>query len=366
MVDVWDDIPYNEATNNEFEYPNFDDARSIYDNIFSLIDEALGDLEKPLQETAADLSSVDLIYGGNISNWKRMAATLKLKMYNQIRLVDSGLAKAQIESLASSGNLINSNGQDFAFQYGVATTPENRYPGYIADYETKGLTYINTFFYTTMFDKADPRIPYYFYNQTDAFMGRFTGDPEASGNDQDERTLIGMYPSGGKYDDGSATAASGSSALGNGKFRMITYAMRMFIECEAAITLNATVSDTPKNLLQKALQSTFAEVNMLGGPRISIEARDAYIDARLQAFDDAATDDDKLAIVMEEKWIAMFGNAIEAFTDYRRTGYPELPDPLVASNNVVSNRFPYPSDELSSNPNAPEQLENNVKVFWDN
>lgn len=366
MVDLWDDIPYSQASKLEFEFPEFDDARTIYNNIFELIDEAIVDLDKPLPALPADLRSVDLIYDGNTQAWKRMGYTLKLKMYNQIRLIEPALAKTQIESLVSSGNLISTNSQDFVFQYGTSTSPENRYPGYITDYETKGEAHINRFFYETMFDKADPRIPYFFYNQNTDFEGLYTGDPTPIGDDTDTRTLQGIYPCGGKYDDGSAETAGGSDANGDGRFRMITNVMRLFIECEAALALDATVSDSPKNLLQTALEATFAEVNGLSAPNISTEDRDTYIDAVLLAFDNAATNEDKLAIVMEEKWITQFGNAIESYNDYRRTGYPVLPDPLTPSNNVVANRYPYPSDELTSNPNAPDQPENNAKVFWDN
>ena len=97
----------------------------------------------------------DLIYDGNLAAWKKMGYTLKLKMYNQIRLIEPSLAKTQIESLVASGNLIGSNGDDFVFQFGTSTSPENRHRGFITDYETNGEAPVNTFFYETMFDKAD-------------------------------------------------------------------------------------------------------------------------------------------------------------------------------------------------------------------
>ena len=173
MVDLWNDIPYSQASNPEFEFPEFDDARTIYDEIFQLIDEAIADFDKPLPALSANLGSVDLFYKGSIASWKRMGYTLKLKMYNQIRLIEPALAKTQIESLVSSGSIISSNSQDFVFQYGSSTSPENRYPGFTTDYETKGEAHINRFFYETMFDKSDPRIPYYFYNQNTEFEGCF-------------------------------------------------------------------------------------------------------------------------------------------------------------------------------------------------
>lgn len=366
MVDVWDDIPYSEALNNEILHPVFDDASSIYDNLLALIDEGIADLDRDLPDLPADMRDADLIFSGNLNKWKKMGYTLKLKMYNQIRLVDASTAKSNIESLVSSGNLISANADDFLFQFGSSTTPSNQHPGYQNDYTVKGEAYINSHFYEVMQDNFDPRLPYFFYRQDGTFDGRYTGDPTPTGNDDDTRTVQGLYSVGGKYDDSSEESVGSNSAAGDGRFRMVTNVMRLFIECEAALALDANVSDTPENLFRKALEANFAEINSLDAPNISETAKDNYINARITLFNEAANNDDKLAIVMEDKWITSFGNALEAYNDYRRTGYPVLPPPLVASNNVVSNRFPYPSDELSANSNAPAQPLNNVKVFWDN
>lgn len=366
MVDVWNDIPYSESLNDEILHPVFDDAATIYNNLLALIDEAISDFDNALPEIPADLSSVDLIFAGDVSKWKHLAYTLKLKMYNQIRLIEPATAKSNIENLVSSGNLISSNSDDFVFQFGSSTTPSNQHPGFQNDYTVKGEAHINTHFYEVMQNNFDPRLPYYFYLQDSEFDGRYTGDPTPIGNNAGTRTVQGIYSVGGKFDDGSALNVDGNSAPGDGRFRMVTYVMRMFIECEAALTLNASVSDTPENLFKNALEATFAELNSLDAPDISDETRDAYINSRMLLFNDAASNNEKLAIVMEDKWITSFGNGIEAFNDYRRTGYPVLPPPITASNNVVSNRFPYPSDELSANSSAPAQPLNNVKVFWDN
>jgi hypothetical protein len=68
---------------------------------------------------------------------------------------------------------------------------------------------------------------------------------------------------------------------------------------------------------------------------------------------------------MEEKWIYEFGNGLEAYNDYRRTGYPVIPAPI-ETNELELRRYPYPDDELRTNPNAPAQVEKNQPVFWDN
>ncbi|WP_421920292.1 SusD/RagB family nutrient-binding outer membrane lipoprotein [Marinifilum sp.] len=366
MVDLWDDIPYTEALNDDIESPVFDDGAAIYDNLFTLIDEAILDLGKT---NTISLSEVDFIYGGNVAAWIRMGNTLKLKMYLQLRHVDTARAKAGIEQLVAAEQsapgtvLITSASQDFNFYYGTSTAPENRNPGFKADYVTKGEAYVNTFFYTFMTDNNDPRVPYYFFLQGDDFEGRVEGDPAPTGNDAGTRSVQGIYPCGGKYDDGSGGSVSGSSADGDGEFRMLTSFMNLFMQAEAALSINATVSSDARTLFENAIRLSFAEVNALSAPSIAAADIDTYVAARLATYDATTTNEEKIELVIEERWISQFGNGLESYSDLRRTGYPDLPAP-VQTNNVFPNRFPYPDTELSSNPNAPEQPENNVKVFW--
>jgi hypothetical protein len=68
--------------------------------------------------------------------------------------------------------------------------------------------------------------------------------------------------------------------------------------------------------------------------------------------------------MLEEKWIYQFGNGLEAYNDYRRTGHPDIPAPI-ETNELELKRYPYPDDELTTNPNAPSQAEKNQPVFWD-
>lgn len=366
MVDMWDDIPFSEAC-GAAEYPVFDKGAAIYDALFALIDEGLADLGK---DNAAPLSHVDLIYGGDISSWKRMGNTLKLKLYNQIRLVEPGRARSGIESLVAAERanpgqvLITRPEHDFIFRFGSTGDPENRHPGFQNDYLVKGESYICHFFHDRMVDNADPRIPYYFFRQSaDGFIGRHFGDPAPIGNDGHLRTVQGIYPVGGRFDDGQPQGVSGSSAPGNGQFRMITNVMRLFIETEASLAMDATVSGDAGELFRLAMEAAFGDVNRLSAPNIPAEKIDTYVQRQMDRFHSSTALAEKLEVVMNEKWVALFGNGLESYNDYRRTGFPVLPDPI-ETNNVRMWRFPYPEQELSSNKNAPAQPVNNNRVFW--
>ena len=91
----------------------------------------------------------------------------------------------------------------------------------------------------------------------------------------------------------------------------------------------------------------------------------AYVDEVLANYDAAATNDDKLAIVMEEFYIASFGNSVEPYNNYRRTGYPVLGESVITNTDFPRSFF-IPSSEINSNDNPDlEQKKLGDRVFWD-
>ena len=72
--------------------------------------------------------------------------------------------------------------------------------------------------------------------------------------------------------------------------------------------------------------------------------------------------------IITQKWIAWTGNGIEAYNDFRRTGYPKLAlvtNPSSESPTSIPVRLYYPNSEISANPNIPNpQPTTAVKVWW--
>ena len=73
------------------------------------------------------------------------------------------------------------------------------------------------------------------------------------------------------------------------------------------------------------------------------------------AWDDAATTEKKLERIITQKWIAMYPLGQEAWSEFRRTGYPKL-FPVVdnLSNGAVNTeiqvrRLPFPESEYTGN-----------------
>ena len=90
-----------------------------------------------------------------------------------------------------------------------------------------------------------------------------------------------------------------------------------------------------------------------------------YVDTVLALYDAAGSNEDKLAIVIEEFYIASFGNSVEAYNNYRRTGYPVLGKSVITNTDFPRSYY-LPSGELNSNDN-PDLVQKDLtdQVFWD-
>jgi len=85
-------------------------------------------------------------------------------------------------------------------------------------------------------------------------------------------------------------------------------------------------------------------------------------------YPETATVEQQIKAIITQKWFAMDGNQnIEAWTEWRRTGYPDFFTISRASRigNQYPVRLPYPETELTRNLNFPGQKNITDRVWWD-
>lgn len=427
MVDIWGDIPFSEFDKFEegITQPKFDKGSDIYPKLFAMLDEGIADINNTTVNPSVP-GNDDYIYKGNKTNWIKAANTIKLKLYTQVRLVQD--VKTQVAALLAAPNsLINSQAESFAMPYGPIATTDDRHPGY-GDYNAtqRGGQLFSPWLYEIMKGRnsdiltgiADPRIPYYIYNQKSA-PGGSNPTPEncteyrdggfitilfgsngrcRDGSNSQTYSLFGIYPVGGRYDDGAARSVNsiGTQNAGTGArpHQFISYADRLYLEAEL-INVGAVTGDA-RAVFSKAMDESFNQVDYVitnfikpgsaGAPQTvpliaPQAATTAYKAAVLAAYDLASTAK-KLEHIITQKWINAIENPIDNYTDYRRTKYPVLfapapegnvtsvtaPDGTVTS---VSNDRKYPwslpfsANEIALNSNAPPQkVPESFKVFW--
>ncbi|QSE97292.1 SusD/RagB family nutrient-binding outer membrane lipoprotein [Fulvivirga lutea] len=415
VVDLWGDVPYFEIGQGAGnESPTFDDGLAVYNDLFTLLETGLSNLEAGVDGSVKG----DLIYSGSADSWITFGNSLKLRMLNNVRLQRDVTADAQA---AITDGVIEAIADDFELDYGTSFNPENRNPGFSFEWTAGNGNYIDPFFFETLRGQdtfahggllpagagvRDPRIPYYIFNQLPAgsgdadaenpcaycpsrsgsaflsiFSHSFNIDPNEGFDQSNSQSLAGLYPLGGRYDDGDGGTASNAATLnagqvtgpGNTPQRLLDASEVYFIRAELAQV--GVTNETARDLFLSALNTSFAKVNAVansaGAPTMSATAISTYVNAVMANYD-AASPAGQLELIMVSKWLAQFGNSTISYNDIRRTGFPRLHDGNTDNLNVtVQTRqfpvsLPYDINNLQLNAAAPSQrVIATDRVFWD-
>jgi hypothetical protein len=207
------------------------------------------------------------------------------------------------------------------------------------------------------------------------FWGRDHGNNGGIPQDDTKRTVCGIYPIGGAYSNttGSVQTSGNKGGLGAGITPMILSSYVHFMKAEAILTLGIP-GDARAELEQGIRESIDKTINFLpdykytGTAPLSatLEAqKNWYVGTFILPRYDALNTDKKLELIIKEYYIAAWGNGIEPYNNYRRTGYPSNLQPTLEP---VSGDFfytaLYPGNSVNNNPNTPTNVRSK-KVFWD-
>lgn len=428
LADFWGDVPYSQANNAEYQTPAPDKSSDIYKDLLARLNSAIAGLSSNAPDTYFTLGSNDILYNGDIGKWLKAANTLKLKLLVQARKAKSELPDydTELSTLLSDDNFLG-EGEDLQFPHSTAQTPsDERNATFVSEYEGgQKSVYISPWLYETMNGLTynftdnplknikDPRVPYYWVNQlTDednsqnnadyrdgGFVSIFLGSKSgfSSGNNDASISVLGIYPVGGKYDDGQGCKIGAGSGTGVAPDKLLMAYSVPFMKAE--LVLVGLYTSAPKSALDYLVEGVKLSIDHVNevtavadsrAPLISTEATNDLV-AELTGKFNGADREKQLEIVMTEKWIANFFNPLEAYNDIRRTGYPKLfkgndehkavspytqttepaPGP-VQFETVTILDYPrimwYPTCEISVNPNFTNTgrvLSQYKNVFWD-
>jgi len=433
LVDVWGDVPFtdvNKLVSDKITNPKFDKGKDIYPQLIALLDKGIADMTNATATNVLVPGSDDLMYGGNMTRWVKVANTIKLKLLLQQRKVNEAAVTPAINAiLADNNNVINATAESFLLPHGPNGATDDRNAGFGEYYASQRTRNISPWFYEILKGYnpniytgiVDPRIPYYIFQQiqTPGFTGTNPSEyrdgkflsiyfgsngPNAGQSQQAFMSIQGIYPVGGRYDDGkgasTSTGVTAASGTGAAPDRLITYADVLFMKAElmkvgivtgdARATLQAAITESLKQVdyvITTYVKPTSQTVPTLAGSTAATN----YIAAVMAQYD--AKPGQQLEQIMTQKWIQSFGYSVDAYTDYRRTGFPVLFDPnnaaqapggrvqppvngnpgLATQPSVpvsASKNFPltlpWPQAELDGNSNAPAQKvdPSTYKPFW--
>lgn len=351
-TDIWGEVPYSQAGQGaKYTYPRFDKVQDIYQgnsslgitSLFDLVRSGLADLTKT---SAAKPKADDIVYGGDLTKWTRMGNTLLLKFAILLTNVNPTLAKSVITDVITGNNYINDNSLDFAVPFGSSTANQN--PIYNFNYVNRpGDQMLSSRLLTLVNGLNDTlRLAKFFTKPNGVFTG-FDNGSSAVAPAQASRSQYGTYFIG---------------TTGSAPITLLSNFQVNFILAEAALVLGTGSATDANNFYQAGIKASMAKVGMAAGDIT------AYFTANPTVVTLSGSTDNMIQQIITQKYIAMIGNGIEAFDDYRRTGYPVLAlpnNPGGDDPNVIPTRLPYTNGELSTNPNAPNPRPLvDVKLWW--
>jgi hypothetical protein len=357
LTDLWGDLPYSEAFGGikaEVITPKYDTQAQIYDKMLADVTAAAG----MIKTGENPLGAQDLIYGGNGAKWQKFANSLRLRMAMRISDVNPTKARTEFQAaLAAPGGVFTSAADNAQICY----TSTTRNPWFTYWQSRPGDYRVGRVLVDTLKSLSDPRLPA--YAQPITATKTYGGRTLAAG----EKHYEGLPAGIAKNDYGFAQVSQPGAALlaQTACLPLMTYEEVLFLRAEAAA--RGFTADNAKAMYEAAVTASMAR---WGGTATEAQA---YL-AQPRVTWNAAN---WRPLIGLQKWIALFGQGLEAYAEVRRLDQPVLrPGPDAVLQNGIPARYPYPfSEETFNATNLQEaktrqgitgtSTEQTAKLWWD-
>ena len=341
-TDMFGPIPYKEAGKGLITVP-YDSQEEVYKAMFKELSDAIEVLTKYADNGNSKLlPNADAVYAGDVHKWVVYANSLMLRLAMRVYYADAALSKKYaFQAVNHSYGVMKTKDDEAKMERGASLEFKNNLDVLINQYNecrmgSSMLAYLGGY--------QDPRLPKYFNTSTVSqavtvgTYGKYSGVP--TGHD---------VSSNDAFKDSSRPAITSTTP---------TYWMRAsevyFLLAEAALH-GFAVGGTAESLYEKGIEMSFEENGIassevadymssgLKPSAYSFHLTNPGVNVDVPAVTEATTawsgtDEEKLEKIMIQKWIALYPNGQEAWTEYRRTGYPKL-------HSVVTN---YSNGEIDS------------------
>ena len=311
MTDMYGPIPYSKVladTEGESLAVAYDTQEEVYRRMLVELDEVSAVLSENLGLGAEAFRKYDDVYFGDLTKWFRFTNSLKLRMAMRMVYADEAAARKAAEEAVAAG-VITANA-DNAFLTGLYTKQEDFYGIRI------GIDVANKDIVTGVYSRPviTEASPFLWMNAAEVTFLRAEGALRGWNMGEDAKSLYNT-------------------------------AIALSFEQYGVAGADEYSSDTEK--IPAAYNDPLGAYSDKTGPRsritIAWEDGDANFERNLER-------------VITQKWIAIFPLCVEAWSEFRRTGYPKL-IPVVENKSggsidsgVMIRRLWYPPLEYSENP----------------
>lgn len=344
VADCYGAIPYSQCADGSF-YVAYDPAEQVYEQIIKDLSDAATILLGYAENFPGSypLKGYDPIYDGDYAAWARLANSLCLRA-----AIRTGNREAAENACSHAAGLIENNAQNAMMSTGSQANPYQLASASWGDLRSNAsiVDYMNGY--------ADPRRDAYFTKVNGSFIGMRSGEAGFS-----KETVSGYY----------SQAAFGSSD----RLPVFVAAETAFLRAEMALR-GWNAGGTAQQLYESGIRLSMEQWG------VAADAIDAYLadetstpaghtgDPRGTKYNyerktalkikwnDADGEAKNLERVITQKWIANYPMGLEAWAEFRRTGYPELAPAIdnlsggvIGDNSRGLRRLRYPYTEKNLN-----------------
>ncbi len=322
MTDAMGGIPYSEALKGDsLLTPKYDTQQAIYTALFA-------DLTKASQQI--DLSGIppagvgfpkgDIMYGGDLTKWRKFANSLRLRLAMHLASVDPATAQSEALSAFAAG-VFQSNADNAELLYLAGAPNQNPIYDDALGRDDYGMSKT---FVDSLLSWKDPRLPVFAQLNKDTIKANITYEGMPNGlNDGGGPALFYISRYGAYWRE-----------TPNAPLELLTYSEVLFLEAEAA--QRGWIGGSADSLYTAAIRASMQQYG------VSDSAANAYLSDTVRVRYNPANG---LTQIAYQKWVSLFMQGMEGWTEVRRTGVPRLVPGPNAILSTIPERLPYASNE---------------------
>lgn len=315
ITDRWGDIPYSEALQGLPQAPKYDTQEAIYADLLKELREAVDQFD------GGQPMGGDIVFNGNIGKWKKFANSVRAQIALRMSKVypnAGGLAANEFSSaITHAAGTISTNDDNFVLAY----TSAYQNPWY-ATYVVSGR--VDDAIASTITDKLS--------SLNDPRLANYGSAPEGFPYGLDRPNAIAVP-------EGYGLILKGKNTLATDGVTFMSAAAVLFARAEAA-----ELGWTSENAGVLYAQAVTASLNQYG---YDDAAATSYLAQPSVAYGTT----DHLKKIGTQKWLAIYPDGLQGWSEWRRTGYPELTPTSyhVNDSGEIPRRYVYGSGEYGNN-----------------
>lgn len=318
-TDMFGPIPYSKVIDPQggvsLTVP-YDSQEAVYKQMLKELDEVTAVLADNTAMSAETFRKFDDVYYGDISKWLKFANSLKLRFALRMAYVEPTLAQQTAEQAVRGGVIVdNADNAWLTVEENRTSIIFNEWPDHRVGADI--ISYMNGY--------NDPRREKMFTAVT------------AKDKDGKEADVFAGVRIGIQCGMDLSSYYSKPIVSVNSKYLWMNAAEVTLLRAEGALR-GWNMGDKPQNLYEQGVKLSFEQYGVTDDTYLTDAERKpaGYTDPQGTYSATAVSDitipwqagnehfEANLERIITQKWIAMFPNSVEAWSEYRRTGYPKL------------------------------------------